>query len=120
MRILIADDHAVVRRGLRQILAAKVANLVRHYFGTQGRDVRLEQELAHVGGQPVPVGKQNKIVLGERGQRSFGPAQRNQFAGPGIGRFAAAHGDLPRAIDQVDRPGGDEPPYPVFVPVEAG
>jgi RNA polymerase sigma-70 factor, ECF subfamily len=31
---------------LRQILAAKVANLVRHYFGTQGRDVRLEQELA--------------------------------------------------------------------------
>ena len=31
---------------LRQILAAKAANLVRHYFGTQGRDVRLEQELA--------------------------------------------------------------------------
>jgi RNA polymerase sigma-70 factor (ECF subfamily) len=30
---------------LRQILAAKVANLVRHYFGTQARDVRLEQEL---------------------------------------------------------------------------
>ncbi len=30
---------------LRGILAAKVANLVRHYFGTQGRDVRLEQEL---------------------------------------------------------------------------
>ena len=31
---------------LRQILAAKVANLVRHYLGTQGRDVRLEQGLA--------------------------------------------------------------------------
>jgi RNA polymerase sigma-70 factor (ECF subfamily) len=31
---------------LRQILAAKVANLVRHYFGTQARDVRLEQDLA--------------------------------------------------------------------------
>lgn len=31
---------------LRQILAAKVTNLVRHYFGTQGRDVRLEQALA--------------------------------------------------------------------------
>lgn len=30
---------------LRQILAAKAANLVRHYLGTQGRDVRLEQEL---------------------------------------------------------------------------
>jgi RNA polymerase sigma-70 factor (ECF subfamily) len=31
---------------LRQILAAKVANLLRHYIGTQGRDVRLEQQLA--------------------------------------------------------------------------
>src|SRR6266849_1193530 len=31
---------------LRQILAARVANQVRHYFGTQGRNVRLEQELA--------------------------------------------------------------------------
>lgn len=31
---------------LRQILALNVANLVRHYFGTQGRDVRLECELA--------------------------------------------------------------------------
>lgn len=31
---------------LRQILAASVANLVRHYLGTQGRDVRLERELA--------------------------------------------------------------------------
>jgi RNA polymerase sigma-70 factor, ECF subfamily len=31
---------------LRQILAAKVANLLRHYLGTQGRDIRLERELA--------------------------------------------------------------------------
>jgi RNA polymerase sigma-70 factor (ECF subfamily) len=31
---------------LRQILALNVANLVRHYYGTQGRDVRLECELA--------------------------------------------------------------------------
>jgi RNA polymerase sigma-70 factor (ECF subfamily) len=31
---------------LRQILAMTVANLVRHYYGTQGRDVRLEIELA--------------------------------------------------------------------------
>src|SRR5260370_22819868 len=30
---------------LRQILAAKVANLVRHYFATQARDVRVEEEL---------------------------------------------------------------------------
>jgi RNA polymerase sigma-70 factor (ECF subfamily) len=32
-------------RWLGQILAAKVANLVRHYLGTQGRDVRREREL---------------------------------------------------------------------------
>jgi RNA polymerase sigma-70 factor, ECF subfamily len=34
---------------LRQIMAAKMANLLRHYYGTQGRDVRLERELgAHL------------------------------------------------------------------------
>jgi RNA polymerase sigma-70 factor (ECF subfamily) len=31
---------------LRQILAGLLANLVRRYFGTQRRDVRLERELA--------------------------------------------------------------------------
>jgi RNA polymerase sigma-70 factor (ECF subfamily) len=31
---------------LRQILAGKVAYLLRRYLGTQGRDVRLEQELS--------------------------------------------------------------------------
>ena len=39
-------DEPQFAHWLRQILAAKVANLVRHYFGTQGRDVRLERELA--------------------------------------------------------------------------
>jgi len=39
-------EEAQLLNWLRQILAARVANLVRHYFGTQGRDVRLEQELA--------------------------------------------------------------------------
>jgi RNA polymerase sigma-70 factor (ECF subfamily) len=31
---------------LRQVLASRLAKLVRRYLGTQGRDVRLEQELA--------------------------------------------------------------------------
>jgi RNA polymerase sigma-70 factor (ECF subfamily) len=31
---------------LRQILALNVANVVRHYCATQGRDIRLERELA--------------------------------------------------------------------------
>jgi RNA polymerase sigma-70 factor (ECF subfamily) len=39
-----ADEPQLVS-WLRQILAARVANLVRHYFGTQGRDVRLEHDL---------------------------------------------------------------------------
>ena len=30
---------------LRQILAANLADLLRHYLGTQGRDVRLEREI---------------------------------------------------------------------------
>jgi RNA polymerase sigma-70 factor (ECF subfamily) len=36
---------------LRQILAAKMADLLRRYLGTQGRDVRLEQELEDAFGQ---------------------------------------------------------------------
>jgi RNA polymerase sigma-70 factor (ECF subfamily) len=31
---------------LRQIMAGRLANVVRHYYGTQGRDVRLERDLA--------------------------------------------------------------------------
>ncbi|MBX9679351.1 MAG: sigma-70 family RNA polymerase sigma factor [Gemmataceae bacterium] len=31
---------------LRKILAGRVAHLVRHYFGTQGRDIRLEEQIA--------------------------------------------------------------------------
>ena len=31
---------------LRTILAGKVANTIRHYVGTQGRDIRLEQDLS--------------------------------------------------------------------------
>jgi len=31
---------------LRQILASRLASLIRHYYGTQGRDVRLERQLA--------------------------------------------------------------------------
>jgi len=38
-------SEAQLVRWLRQILAAKLAGLVRHYLGTQGRDVRLEREI---------------------------------------------------------------------------
>jgi RNA polymerase sigma-70 factor, ECF subfamily len=39
-------SEAELVRWLRQILAANLAMLVRHYCGTQRRDVRLERELA--------------------------------------------------------------------------
>src|SRR5438552_13878715 len=37
--------EAQLVRWLRQILAAKLADLLRRYLGTQARDVRLEREL---------------------------------------------------------------------------
>jgi RNA polymerase sigma-70 factor (ECF subfamily) len=40
------DTEAELVGWLRQILASNVANLLRHYYGTQCRDVRLERELA--------------------------------------------------------------------------
>lgn len=38
--------QAALAAWLRQILAAKLADLLRRYLGTQGRDVRLEREIA--------------------------------------------------------------------------
>jgi RNA polymerase sigma-70 factor (ECF subfamily) len=39
-------SEAQLVRWLRQILAAKLADLLRRYLGTRGRDVRLEREIA--------------------------------------------------------------------------
>src|SRR2546421_5666294 len=39
------SSEAQFVRWLRQILAAKLADLLRRYLGTQGRDVRLEREI---------------------------------------------------------------------------
>jgi RNA polymerase sigma-70 factor (ECF subfamily) len=38
-------NEAQLATWLRQIMAANLANLLRRYYGTQGRDVRLEREL---------------------------------------------------------------------------
>jgi RNA polymerase sigma-70 factor (ECF subfamily) len=40
------SSEGELRAWLRQILANLLANLVRHYQGTQGRDVRLERQLS--------------------------------------------------------------------------
>jgi RNA polymerase sigma-70 factor, ECF subfamily len=42
---------------LRQILAARLAKLLRRYLRTQGRDVRLERELTHHLDQPGRAGQ---------------------------------------------------------------
>jgi RNA polymerase sigma-70 factor, ECF subfamily len=58
-RLFQGTDEPQFAAWLRQILAAKVANLVRHYFGTQGRDVRLEQDLAaHVDNSSRMLGQE--------------------------------------------------------------
>ena len=71
---------------LRQILAARLAKLVRRYLGTKGRDVRLEQELeqelarsshalgkAFVAGQSTPsqqaVRREHAVLLAQALER---------------------------------------------------
>ncbi|MCS7045687.1 MAG: sigma-70 family RNA polymerase sigma factor, partial [Gemmataceae bacterium] len=44
-RLFRGDQEPQFVQWLRQILAARAANLVRHYLGTRARDVRLEQDL---------------------------------------------------------------------------
>lgn len=39
------DSESQLVCWLRQIMAASLANLLRHYLGTKGRDIRLEEEL---------------------------------------------------------------------------
>jgi RNA polymerase sigma-70 factor, ECF subfamily len=61
---------------LRQILAMNVANLLRHYFGTQGRDVRLEQELADDMGRSSQAWGMGLVA--EQSSPSQGAARREE------------------------------------------
>jgi RNA polymerase sigma-70 factor (ECF subfamily) len=51
---------------LRQILAGRLAKLVRRYLGTKGRNVRLEQEGAHLAGRLQPG--QSHAAIRRRGR----------------------------------------------------
>jgi RNA polymerase sigma-70 factor (ECF subfamily) len=55
---------------LRSILAANVANLLRHYLGTQGRDVRLERAIGDDADESSRVGDLALMA------RSSSPSQR--------------------------------------------
>lgn len=88
-----ADERQLVS-WLRQILAAKVANLVRHYFGTQGRDVRLEQDLARaVDDSSQAIGADLAASLSSPSQTA---AKREQavLLADALGRLPADYRDV--------------------------
>ena len=55
---------------LRQILVARLANLVRHYLGTKRRDVRLEREMA------AAVDESSRVLDGGLVSRQSSPSER--------------------------------------------
>lgn len=79
---------------LRQILAARLAMLVRHYFGTQQRDVNLERELTDALGQSSEQLGQAFVASGT--SPSQGAARREEAV-----RLADALAQLPPDYRQV-------------------
>jgi RNA polymerase sigma-70 factor (ECF subfamily) len=61
-------SEAELVRWLRQILAARLVDLLRRYFGAQGRDVRLEREIEDA--------IDHSSVLLERGMAGESPSQQ--------------------------------------------
>lgn len=79
---------------LRTILAAHLANVVRHYFTTQGRDVRLERELAAEIDQSSRVLDQGLLAV--QASPSQDAARREQAV-----LLADALGELPEDYREV-------------------
>jgi RNA polymerase sigma-70 factor (ECF subfamily) len=79
---------------LRQILASTLANLVRHYYTAQGRDVRLERELAADLDQSSRV--LDRGLLAKQSSPSQRAARREQAV-----RLADALGRLPEDYREV-------------------
>ncbi len=64
-----ADERQFVQ-WLRRILAGKIANLVRHYYGTQGRDVRLERQIEAGVEESAAVGRELAGALASPSQEA--------------------------------------------------
>lgn len=79
---------------LQQILANNLANVVRHYYGTQARDVRLEQELVHDLGQSSQAWSQGLVA------RQSSPSQRAARREEAV-LLADALGKLPEDYSEV-------------------
>ncbi len=79
---------------LRQVLLSNLANLVRHYLGTQGRDVRLERALA------VGLDESSRVL--DRGlfARQSSPSQQAARPEQAV-LLAEALGQLPDAYREV-------------------
>jgi RNA polymerase sigma-70 factor (ECF subfamily) len=79
---------------LRQILAGVVANLLRRYYGTQRRDVRLERELAD------DLDRSSHALAGRLAARQSSPSQRAAQREQAV-LLADALGRLPAAYQEV-------------------
>jgi len=64
------SDESQLVQWLRQILAAKASNLIRHYFGTKGRDVRLEQDIT------AELDHSSRMLGGDLAASISSPSQR--------------------------------------------
>jgi RNA polymerase sigma-70 factor (ECF subfamily) len=63
-------DESQLVHWLRQILAAKASNLIRHYFGTKARDIRLEQDIA------AELGHSSRMLAGDLAASVSSPSQK--------------------------------------------
>lgn len=79
---------------LRQVLLSNLANLVRHYLGTQGRDVRLERALA------VELDESSRALDGGLIARQSSPSQQAVRREQAV-ILADALGQLPDAYREV-------------------
>jgi RNA polymerase sigma-70 factor, ECF subfamily len=79
---------------LRQILAAVTANLLRRYYGTQRRDVRLERELAD------DLDRSSQALAGGLAARQSSPSERAARREQAV-LLADALGRLPAAYQEV-------------------
>jgi RNA polymerase sigma-70 factor (ECF subfamily) len=79
---------------LRQILAGVVANLLRRYYGTQRRNVRLERELAD------DLARSSQALAGGLAARQSSPSERAARREQAV-LLADALGRLPAAYQEV-------------------
>ncbi|HKI36183.1 MAG TPA: sigma-70 family RNA polymerase sigma factor [Gemmataceae bacterium] len=80
--------EAELVRWLRQILAANLADLMRHYLGAQGRDVRLEREIEDAFDQSSVL--LDRGLIAQQSSPSHQAARREQAV-----LLADALGELP-------------------------